>query len=84
MVAFSIGRMLSPYVTFPLEFIITPKCSILDTFFMPVALTVKSMVCWVMLTGMNIHFLRFKDRLDTSLYCQAQSKLKLKLVAASS
>ena len=69
LIAFSIGRMLSSYVTSPLELIMTPKCFILDTFFMPVALTMWSMFCWVMLTGMNMHFFRFKDRPDTSLYC---------------
>ena len=69
LIAFSIGRMLSAYVTSPLELIMTPKCFILDTFFMPVALTMRSMFCCVMLTGMNMHFFRFRNRPDTSLYC---------------
>ena len=61
--------MLSSYFTFPLESITTPKCFILVTFFIPVALTMWSMFCWVMLTGINMHFLRFSDKPDTSLYC---------------
>ena len=40
LMAFSSGRMLSSKVTSPLVFIITHRCLIFDTFFMPVAHTV--------------------------------------------
>ena len=69
LIAFSIERMMCLYITSPWELIMTHKRFILDTSFMAVALTIWSMFCLVMFTGMNMHLFRFKDRPDTSLYC---------------